>query len=880
MKAAIPADENERLEDLASYEVLDTPAETAFDDLTRLAAHICDTPIALVSLIDAERQWFKSARGLEISQMDRGIAICAHAILQRELFMVADLSSDPRFSRNPLVTGELHLRSYASAPLVNSRGHALGTLCVADQVPRELSPAQQDALQALARQTVAQLELRKRSLDFERELGRRERAEESLRVRTEQSERYGEVLLELARSRAGSLDEALAQITRASSHALGAGRVSIWLFGEGGRTLECQTLYESAGDAFASEPPLRSESLPAYFSALAERRVISAEDALGNPATAEFAESYLRPRGITSMLDVPVWRRGEMVGVVCHEHIGPRRAWTVDEEEFAASIADFVAVALEARDRRLAMAELERRERQLAQAQTLANLGSWEWEVTTGALAWSDELRRIYGVDGSEHQPSFEDYLARVDERDRSEAREQIERALRTGESFSMVERIRRPDDAVRVLRSVVEPRPDANGQILTVIGVCQNITEAIRTERARHISETRFRAMFEQFPLSVQIFDPGGRTLEVNQAWSDLFDLQIEDTRAFNPLEDPQLTDVKVLLQRGFQGETLTTPPHPFQPGRVRDAGADAGPAETKWLEVSVCPVRDRLGDIREVIVIHRDVTDRERAAAGTRASERRYRALVQATTQAVWAFQSGSTWDQATIDWWSRITGQTPGAASGWGWLDAVHPDDRAAVRNAWEHALATGTVYRSEYRVRGTAGEYLYFAVRGVPIEEAGEIREWVGTFTDISARMQAEQELRLRERELAEAQELAQAGELALGNRPLAPDVVGRDVPHCRHRSRRSTDGHGQVLRPDPPRRPQCGTRRNYHGAARLHAFSVPTSYYQAGRRGPFPGWARGSRSRRGRLRPFYVGDGAGHHGTQGGGRAAATGARRA
>lgn len=159
--AALPDNERERLAALRTLTVLDSSPEQGFDDLTLLAATICDTPVALVSLVDEHRQWFKSHHGIELDQTDRDVSFCAHAILESDRVLeVPDATLDSRFADNPLVTGAQQFRFYAGAPLVTDEGYALGTLCVLDHRPRRLEPRQRAALEALARQAAAQLKLR------------------------------------------------------------------------------------------------------------------------------------------------------------------------------------------------------------------------------------------------------------------------------------------------------------------------------------------------------------------------------------------------------------------------------------------------------------------------------------------------------------------------------------------------------------------------------------------------------------------------------------------------------------------------------------------------------------------------------------------------
>ncbi|HEY4253744.1 MAG TPA: sensor domain-containing diguanylate cyclase [Roseomonas sp.] len=165
--AGKPSTEAERLQSLRSYDVLDTACEASFDELTRLAARIAGSPIALVSLVDADRQWFKARIGVDAEETSRDAAFCAHAILRpEEMLVVRDARADPRFADNPLVTDAPHIRFYAGTPLINPEGHALGTLCVIDRAPRDIDPEQQAALRTLANAVMTTLELRRKLIDI------------------------------------------------------------------------------------------------------------------------------------------------------------------------------------------------------------------------------------------------------------------------------------------------------------------------------------------------------------------------------------------------------------------------------------------------------------------------------------------------------------------------------------------------------------------------------------------------------------------------------------------------------------------------------------------------------------------------------------------
>ncbi len=157
-------DDAARVDALQKYAILDSEPEQAFDDLTLLASYVCKTPIALISLVDEDRQWFKAKVGISATETSRDIAFCSTAILQGDVFVVPDALQDERFRTNPLVVSEPNIRFYAGAPLINEDGYALGTLCVIDRTPRNLAADQEAALKALSRLVLMQMEFRRNLL--------------------------------------------------------------------------------------------------------------------------------------------------------------------------------------------------------------------------------------------------------------------------------------------------------------------------------------------------------------------------------------------------------------------------------------------------------------------------------------------------------------------------------------------------------------------------------------------------------------------------------------------------------------------------------------------------------------------------------------------
>lgn len=224
MSALPQQDELQRLEALARYEILDTLPEEAFDRIANLAARLFGTPIALVSMVDENRQWFKACLGLDLRQTDRSLSFCAHAILSEGVMVVPDATRDPRFAGNALVTGEPNIRFYAGAPLITPDGHKLGTLCVIDDVPRAgLSPEEQTNLSDLAALVVDELELRRAQRDLENEARAKTQMVAELRRATEAAQ------LHVAMAEMMEYDLELSELVPAIGELLGRAASIHWL---------------------------------------------------------------------------------------------------------------------------------------------------------------------------------------------------------------------------------------------------------------------------------------------------------------------------------------------------------------------------------------------------------------------------------------------------------------------------------------------------------------------------------------------------------------------------------------------------------------------------------------------------------------------------
>ena len=427
--AAIPDNEAARLAELQSYAILDTPSEDTFNNLTRLAAQICGTPIAFLGLIDAERLWLKAKVGLEASEIPRDIAFCAHAILTPDILAVSDTTIDSRFVDNPLVTMDPNIRFYAGIPLITSQGHAMGTLCVIDRIPRQLTPEQIWALQVLGHQAVGQLKLRQRSVELEQSVMAHQQAEQ---LRTG-------LLLAIDHSMEGlgllNKDGCYTYINQA--HAALYGYRVDELIGQSWETLYTTEWIDKIKQLY----------FPILLSQGKWRGELTGKTQSGDEISLEVALTLLEGQG----------NPDQWLMCACRD---------ITEHKTTAAL-------------------LQIKHKNMLQAQALAHLGSWEWDLRTEVVSWSDEQFRIFGYAPGAITPTNGIFREALHPDDRARVFQSIEDVLVKNQPYCEVDcKIIRPDGDCRHVHYRGTVTRDTEGCPVRMAGTIQDITELKAVEQ------------------------------------------------------------------------------------------------------------------------------------------------------------------------------------------------------------------------------------------------------------------------------------------------------------------------------------------------------------------------------------------------------------
>ena len=555
MKAAPrPSNEVDRLKALRAYNVLDSPPEEAFDDLTRLAAQTCDTPIALVSLVDEERDWFKARVGLDLPQTHRDASFAAHAIAQADLFVVADAKADPRFSGNTLVSGDPQIRFYAGMPLLTPvGGFAIGALCVLDRKPRELTPQQIEALRILGHQVTMQLELRRNLIELERSVASHLRAEEALR---QAEEKY--------RSIFENVMEGIFQTT-ADGHYISANPMLARIYG-----------YNSP------------EELVAAVSDIEHQIYVQ-------PGRREEFIRLIQQNGIVSRFESQVYRQDRSV------------IW----------ISENARVVRDAQDRVLYyegtvedITERKRAEQAVRDSEVLYHslVESLPQNIfrkdragrfTFGNARFCAELRRpLEEIIGKTDFDLFPKELAEKYQRD-------DQSVMETGAPFETVEEHRTPDRGKIYVQVIKTPMYDALGNVLGVQGMFWDVTERRKMEEALAYERDLLRALLDNIPDNIYFKDTQSRFTKVGQALGKKFGLQNPEEAVgktdfdfFTPEHAKVAFDDEQFIIRTGQPIIGRTEKETWHDGRVT------------WGLTTKMPFRDKNGKIIGTFGVTKDIT------------------------------------------------------------------------------------------------------------------------------------------------------------------------------------------------------------------------------------------------------------------------------
>jgi PAS domain S-box-containing protein len=292
----------------------------------------------------------------------------------------------------------------------------------------------------------------------------------------------------------GDFEAALRHVVETVARTLEVERVSVWRFIRNRSAIRCLALYELNLHRHSSGLELEVSGYPRYFSALNATEVVAADDARRDDRTCELAEPYLKPFGITSMMDAPIHSASGLDGVLCHEHVGPVRQWAVDEKMFAVAVANLVSLLLGHREYRRAEETLRESEERLRLALRAARVGVWDWDILTGRVTWSDNVEALFGMAPGSFTGSYADYLDRIHPEDRDFVSQSVKDAVEAGKVYDIEHRVLWPDDSIHWVACKGDVFRDEAGRALRMSGTVMCITARRRAEEALGQSEELLR--------------------------------------------------------------------------------------------------------------------------------------------------------------------------------------------------------------------------------------------------------------------------------------------------------------------------------------------------------------------------------------------------
>jgi diguanylate cyclase (GGDEF)-like protein/PAS domain S-box-containing protein len=504
-----PADETRRLERLHALQVLDTEPEPLFDALARLAADLCGTPIALLSLIDTDRQWFKARVGLEESwETPRAVAFCHHTIRSDDVLEVPDATQDARFAGNPMVTGEPHVRFYAGAPLRAATGERLGALCVVDHAPRQLSAAQTAALTQLATAVIRALEMRQRL---------QEQAQASVHAR-EASAREGEArlraILDTQREFVGQSD-AQGRLTYVNP-------AYAQQFGGRPEAVVVRSLFDFVHEGDRALVQDRIDWV------LGTGEVLTTENRM---QVADGQECWV--------------------------------SWTNTRQFDAHGRPLLHSTGRDVTARVRAERALRRSEQLLARTGRVAGVGGWSYDIATGEVMWTEETRRLHEV-GPDYRPSLETALDFYEPESRAMVMGAVQRGMAEALPWDLELQLRTARGRLIWARAVGEVHLDDEGKPVRMLGAFQDITAKRQMMLELKEGQQFLQRLADSLPVRIAYLDQERRYRFVNAKWCE--DLSTTAAQALGRTRKELFPDRQDLHFAGPAQQALSGAPQEFE--------------------------------------------------------------------------------------------------------------------------------------------------------------------------------------------------------------------------------------------------------------------------------------------------------------------------
>ena len=691
---ALDNKEMARLEALREYQILDTEPEEAYENIAQLAAFICNAPIVLVNFIDENRQWFKAKLGLDCREMPRSVGLSYLCQERRELVLIPDTLADEQFANNLVVTGYPNVRFYAGVPLITPRGDMVGTLCVIDRVPRELDEKQVEALKALSRQVIDQLELRRNLTEvcrFAQELKRTEK--------------------KLAHS-----ENLLRTIIQSEP--------------------ECVKLLTKDGTLLDMNPAGLAMIEADFLNQVQGRCVFPIVAAEHRQAFVNLTERVFQ--GETEILEF------EIIGLKGNRrwletHAAPLR--DANEEIIA-----LLSVTRDITERKQTEASLRESEQRLKIALQAAKLGSWELNLQTNELSASNQCKVNFGL-----PPEFELSYSALEERihpdDRAYRQEQIQEALEQHKDYEAEYRNIWLDNSVHWLLARGQTIYEADGSPARMIGVTLDITSRKQAEEERQIllmQEQAARAeaeaarnqsinILESITDGFYTLDHQWRFIYINQQAEPLLRRKRSELLG-KCIWDEFPEAVGSIFEQEYRNAVAQQVSVSFE--------AFYPPLDT-WFGVHVYPASEALS------IYFEDVSERKQAEIALQESEQRWQLALRGNNDGIW------DWDPRTNEVffsprWREMLGYEEHEIANHidEWKQRVHPDDLDWVLQAVQKHFGQRTpFYIAEYRMQCKDSTYKWILDRGQALwDETGNVVRMVGSHSDINDRKLAEEKLK--------------------------------------------------------------------------------------------------------------------------------------